>query len=120
MGKRVLVVDDEPAMARLVAAALSREGYEVHTAYHPVQALEAAKSATPCFDLVISDVMMPQMCGPELVENIKRVCPNTAVVLMSADMSSAALATDASLIFKPFGIKDLYSIVKKAFSESRR
>lgn len=118
MGKRVLVVDDEPVLVSLVATALSREGYEVHTAHHPVQAFEAATTASPGFDLLVSDVTMPGMSGPELVRSIKRVCPNIAVVLMSADFGSVVLPEGVALISKPFGIKDLYSIVEKAFSDS--
>jgi DNA-binding NtrC family response regulator len=118
VGKRVLVVDDEPSVLRLVAGVLSREGYEVLVAPHPIHALELAKAASPCFDCVVSDVIMPDMCGPELVRNIKRICPNTAVVLMSAHMASEALPEDAAFIGKPFRIADLCSIVKKVLPDS--
>jgi CheY-like chemotaxis protein len=49
MGRKVLVVDDEPSVLRLVAGGLSKQGYEVHAAPHPVQALEIVKAASPCF-----------------------------------------------------------------------
>jgi PleD family two-component response regulator len=71
-GKMVLLVDDDPSVLRLLSGGLSQQGYDVHVAPHPVQALELAKAATPCFDLVVSDVIMPEMCGPELVRNIRR------------------------------------------------
>lgn len=60
---RVLVVDDEPAVLALVSKALSVRGYEVHAAASPVEALELVK-AGPCFDLVVSDVIMPGMNKP--------------------------------------------------------
>ena len=74
---RVLVVDDEPAVLRLVSKALSVRGYEVYAAASPMQALHLARAA-PCFDLVVSDVIMPEMCGPELVRRISRICPHAA------------------------------------------
>ncbi len=55
---KILVVDDEPAVLGLVSKALSAKGYEVHAACHPNQALKLAE-AMPCFDLVVSDVIMP-------------------------------------------------------------
>lgn len=110
--------NDEPSVLRLVAGALSLQGYEVHAAPHPVQALELAKMASPCFDVVVSDVIMPEMCGSELVRNIKRISPNTAVVLMSAHISSEALPEYAAFISKPFRIEDLYSVVEKALPNS--
>src|ERR1039457_7362665 len=67
---RVLVVDDEPGVLRLVAMALVRWGYEVHTAPGPMQALQAVREL-PCFDLLVSDVIMPEMCGPELAKQIR-------------------------------------------------
>jgi two-component system, cell cycle sensor histidine kinase and response regulator CckA len=118
MGKRVLVVDDEPSVLRLVSGGLLKQGYEVHAAPHPHQALELVKAASPCFDVVVSDVIMPDMCGPELVRNIKRVCPFIAVVLMSAQIASESLPEDAAFISKPFRMDELCSLVKKVISDS--
>ena len=56
---KVLVVDDEPAVLSLVCKALSAQGYEVHAVSGPRQALELMQTA-PCFDLVVSDVIMPE------------------------------------------------------------
>ena len=118
MGKRVLVVDDEPSVLRLVSGGLLAQGYEVYAAPHPVQALELVRAARPCFDLVVCDVIMPDMCGPELVRNIKRMCPSTAVVLMSANIAFEGLPEFAAFIGKPFRMSDLYSLVKKAVADS--
>lgn len=118
LGNRVLVVDDEPSVLHLVATALSHQGYDVHSAPHPVQALEVAKTANPCFDLVVSDVIMPEMCGPELVRQIRRMCPTIAVILMSAHIASEALLEYAAFISKPFLLTDLRSIVRKALDDN--
>ncbi len=114
---RVLVVDDEPAVLRLVSKALSVRGYEVYAAASPMQALHLARAA-PCFDLVVSDVIMPEMCGPELVRRISRICPHAAVVLMSAHIASEALPEGAAFISKPFQMTDLCTVVEKKLAPS--
>src|ERR1039458_7773417 len=86
---KVLVVDDEPAVLSLVCKALSAQGYEVHAVSGPRQALELMQTA-PCFDLVVSDVIMPEMCGPELVRRITKMCPTIAVVMMSGYLAAEA------------------------------
>src|SRR5665647_46953 len=83
-----------------------------------VQALELVKAANPCFDVVVSDVIMPEMCGPEPVRNIKRLSPSTAVVLMSAHIADEGLPEFAAFIGKPFRMDQLYATVKKAIPSS--
>lgn len=68
-GKRILAVDDEPNIARLVKVVLERCGYEVETAENGLQALARIKANRP--DLLISDVMMPEMDGFELMAAIR-------------------------------------------------
>jgi CheY-like chemotaxis protein len=80
---KVLVVNDEPGVTGLVALALWTLGYEVHAVPSRVQALKPA-DAMPCFDLLVSDVSTPQMCGPDLVRHIAQTCPTIAIVMMSA------------------------------------
>ena len=110
---KVLVVDDDPGVLRFVADALSIQGYEVHAAYGPVQALELVK-AMPWFDLLVSDVIMPEMCGPELVRKIIERFPAIAVVMMSAECNAESLPTGATFIGKPFLLTDLYSTLEKS------
>jgi CheY-like chemotaxis protein len=110
---RVLVVDDEPAVLGWVSRALSRKGYDVHAVSSPLEALLLAHD-TPCFDLVVSDVIMPEMCGPELVKRIAQLCPTAAVILMSGHIAAETLPEGAAFISKPFLATDLYSIVEKA------
>jgi len=115
---RILIVDDEPAILGLVSKGLSRRGYEIHAASSPTQALELAK-AMPCFDLVVSDIIMPEMCGPELVRKITQICPDVAIVLMSAHIAAEVLPERAAFISKPFVMTDLYSVVEKKLAASR-
>ena len=109
---RILVVDDEPAALRLVTRALSHRGYEVHAASSPAQALQVARIA-PCFDLLLSDVIMPEMCGPELALKIAEFCPAAAVILMSGHIACEKLPPRAAFIGKPFLLADLYAVVER-------
>lgn len=81
---RVLVVDDDPDKSELLKVALTMEGYEVHTAINGREALAAIESFQP--DLVVSDVMMPEVNGYELARQI-RENPQTRyipIILQSA------------------------------------
>jgi two-component system cell cycle sensor histidine kinase/response regulator CckA len=114
---KVLVVDDDPGVLHFVADALSIQGYEVHVAYSSGQALELVR-AIPCFDLLVFGVIMPEMCGPELVRKIKQICPSIAVVMMSGNTSGQDLPSGTGFIRKPFLLPDLYSVVEKTLSRS--
>ena len=79
---RALVVDDEPLCLQVVSRLLSNEGVKVFPATSPLQALEIIRS-NPTFALVLSDVVMPEMHGTELVREVARISPETALILMS-------------------------------------
>ena len=113
---RVLVVDDEPQVLALVAKALARRGYEVQAVRSPLEALDLAR-ATPCFDLVVSDVIMPEMRGPELLKRIAEICPAAAAVVMSAHIEEETLPAHAIFLSKPFAISDLYSVIDRALTK---
>jgi two-component system alkaline phosphatase synthesis response regulator PhoP/two-component system response regulator VicR len=66
---RILVVDDEPNIVRLVQVNLERHGYRVETANNGAQALNRIRESRP--DLLVSDVMMPEMSGFELLKTLK-------------------------------------------------
>lgn len=66
---RILVVDDDAAIVKLISVILSRAGHEVRTCSHPVEALDLLKVFTP--DLIISDVVMPYMTGLEFLEQVR-------------------------------------------------
>ncbi len=81
-GRRVLVVDDDPGVRDSVAEILRAAGALVFTAENGKRALAALE--TERFDLVLSDVVMPEMDGYELFQEVRRRSPSTAMVLMTA------------------------------------
>lgn len=113
---RVLVVDDEPVVRDLTARVLSKFGYQVMAASDGEQALKIIHSPTTV-DLVLSDVVMPGIHGPELVEAARKVLPSTAFVLMSA-YSPGVLPGGVSFLSKPFSSKTLIAAVERALAEA--
>ncbi len=86
---RVFVVDDEPAIAFTLAAILRLNGYDAESFVNPLEALEAIAANLP--DLLISDVMMPEMSGVDLAVRLKEECPTCKVLLFSGQAETADL-----------------------------
>lgn len=78
--KRILIVEDEPQMARLLEQALEESGYAVSTASNGVQALPQAREA----DAIVADVMMPGMNGFEMVRRIREDGLHLPILMLSA------------------------------------
>ena len=121
MPKKILAVDDERHIVRLVQINLQKEGYEVVTASNGREALEKVKSEKP--DLVVMDVMMPEMDGFEALEQMK-ADPETAnvpVIMLTAKAQDADVFSGwqkgADLyLTKPFNPAELLTFVKRIFS----
>lgn len=118
---RVLVVDDDCMVAETSARILDIFGYECFATYNSADALASAESFTP--DVVLSDVMMPDMNGIELCMEIKRLLPRTRVLLFSGQVSLAhTLMEDANkkgydfeLLAKPVHPEELVAKVTNLF-----
>ena len=91
--RRVLVVDDEPPIADTLAAIFRNAGYEAATAYDGISGLSQCEAFRP--DLVISDVVMPQMNGIEMAIWIKERYPACKVLLFSGQAATANLLDEA-------------------------
>lgn len=113
-GCRILVVDDESSIAQLAATILRREGWKVETASHPVDALEMFGDGSG-FDLVVSDYVMPEMNGCEMVVAMRRRKPDLAAVFMSGYVDEIAKC-HCPLLSKPFRAPELVAHVRKAFA----
>jgi two-component system KDP operon response regulator KdpE len=115
--KRILVVDDELAIIKLLRANLNAEGFEVLTAMDGAQALQTIEKEAP--DLVILDIMMPEMNGFEVCRHV-REWSQVPIIMLSAkgseDDKVRCLDMGADdYITKPFGINELVARVKAVF-----
>jgi two-component system response regulator PilR (NtrC family) len=125
MKKSILLVEDEQLLRDSLAELLREEGYEVAPAPNGKQAYDQA-IARP-FDLVLTDVRMPEMDGTTLLQKLQQVAPQTPVVVMTAygtvDTAVAAMrAGAADYVLKPVQFEDVLLRVKRAleFGEMRR
>jgi len=114
---RILVVDDEPEVLRFVAGVLERAEYEVAPAGGPKQALAIIADAGP-FDLVVTDVVMPEMCGPELAGEIRARSPSSAIIFITGCVPVGRLPKGVPYLGKPFSPRDLLSAVDRVLSTS--
>jgi PAS domain S-box-containing protein len=116
--ERVLVVEDDEALRRLTARVLGRYGYTVLTAADGAEALRLlAEPATPP-DLLVSDVVMPAISGPQLLQALRESgrAPRTLFVsgYTARDMSQrAALGPDQPFLAKPWTVPDLLRKVRE-------
>jgi PAS domain S-box-containing protein len=115
-GAVIMVVEDEDAVRRFVCDVLRLRGYEVHEAHNGLAALEALQSgARP--ELLLTDVVMPEMGGRELAERLLTEQPGLRVMFMSGYAESevahqGALAPGTDLLEKPFGSEALIQAVR--------
>ncbi len=113
-GKLILVVDDEPRMIRFVQYNLELEGFRVITAQNGLEAVEKVRTQLP--DLVIMDVMMPEMDGFEALERIRQVSDVPVIMLTvkgeDEDKHLAFSAGADDYLTKPFSPQELVDRVK--------
>jgi DNA-binding response OmpR family regulator len=85
--RRILIVDDEPHVTRVLGMTLAREGYEIDTAVNGMQALEKIETRAP--DVMITDVQMPKMGGRALCETVRDRFPEwDALILVMTSMTA--------------------------------
>ncbi len=120
--RAVLVVDDEAGMCEVLSYILGREGFNVETAAHAEEALEAFDRR--CFDVTITDLRMPGAGGIELLRRIKDRDPNALVIVITAfstwDSAVEAMRLGAfDYIKKPFDNEDIRAVVSRAMEVAR-
>jgi PAS domain S-box-containing protein len=118
----VLVVEDEPHVRRLAVLALRAYGYTVLEASDGAEAIEAAGNAGTAVDVIVSDVMMPGMSGPELLERLSAVVPRARALLMSGHAEATVLSAHPALHWaflpKPFTPERLAQKVREVLDGS--
>jgi len=103
----VLLVEDEPALRMLAGESLKRMGYSVLQAGNGLEALKVADLHPHRIDIVVTDIVMPRMGGPAMVENLRQKRDEFGVIYMSgytetAVLENAQIGSDAILLNKPF------------------
>ncbi len=118
----VFVVDDEHVIASSLATILRHLGFDATSFTEPMDALNAARATHP--DLLITDVVMPQLSGIDLAVQVEESCPNCKVLLFSGQASTANLLETAranghefELVLKPVHPKDLLSKIQHLTGE---
>ena len=117
----ILLVEDEEAVRSFAARALRMRGYNVLEASGGEEALEIVKSDDAKIDLIITDVVMPNMDGPTMVRHVKTLKPDLAVIFMSGYAEEAFRRNDQNsedihFLPKPFGLKQLAAKVKEVLA----
>jgi two-component system cell cycle sensor histidine kinase/response regulator CckA len=114
----ILLVEDEEAVRAFAARALASRGYQVYEASSGVEALEVMKEAGGKVDLVVSDVVMPELDGPSLLRELRKTRPELKIIFVSGyaeDAFRKNLPEKEAFHFlpKPFSLKQLAVAVKE-------
>lgn len=114
---RILIVDDETDILRFLKRCLTRENCEVEIAEHPLKALEILGRGN--FDLLITDLKMPEMDGLALLKKVKEISPAIEVILMTGFATVNTAVGSMKLgafdyLSKPFNINEIREMVERA------
>jgi two-component system, cell cycle response regulator CpdR len=114
---RILLAEDDEAMRTYLARALERVGYKVTAVDNGVAALPLLTDEP--FDLLLTDIVMPEMDGIELAQKAAEIAPGLRVMFITG-FSAVALkagrkSPDAKVLSKPFHLKDLVAEVERMF-----
>jgi signal transduction histidine kinase/ActR/RegA family two-component response regulator len=118
-GTGILVVEDDPRVSRATVGSLEELGYRPIACASGVEALEVLAREHAAIELVVTDVMMPEMTGPELVRELGRLYPWLAVLFVTGYVGEAGEAQDLSgydMLRKPFTVSALAGAVAAALA----
>jgi len=115
--RTVLVVDDEPDVLRLVEAILTEQGYRVLLAKGAENAIRTFERVNPRPDMILTDVVMPGMSGPMLIDHLLTLEPNLRVLFMSGYddrqvVQRYVIEKGFALVAKPFTLQRLAESVE--------
>ncbi len=122
MPERIVIIEDDPSILRGLQLNLGMEGYTVRSAMDGETGLQLARTERP--DLVVLDVMLPQMDGLAVLKEIRREDPELPVLILSAKgqesdkVAGLHLGADDYLV-KPFGLKELLARIDALFRRRR-
>ena len=115
----VLVLEDEDAVRSVVQRILERYGYSVHAVASGSEALRVAREQEGRIDLLLADVILPEMSGPEVAKRIATEWPETRVLFMSGYSEnevfrSGLVGPGTALLRKPFALDEVVRMVRDA------
>lgn len=118
----ILLVEDEETLLKMTKDMLEMYGYRVYTANKTSQAISIAEKLKDQLQLLITDVIMPEMNGNELSIKINQYCPNIKKIFMSGYTANVIekhgiLSKDLNFLQKPFNIDSLISLVQKVLND---
>jgi len=121
--ERILLIDDETSMIKIIKQMIERSGYEVVAITSSLEALALFKADPVRFDLVITDMAMPDMPGDWLTQEIFRIRPGTPIILCTghSDRMDEKKANELGIkafIMKPLTKKDLTKIIRQVLDET--
>ncbi len=118
---RILLAEDEDAMRTYLARALTNAGYEVSAVARGTDAVPLLKTGD--FDLLVSDIVMPEMDGIELAQHCAAISPRTKVMFITGFAAVSLRASreqpSAKVLSKPFHLRDLVLEVERMFDDAR-
>lgn len=118
---RILLAEDEEAMRTYLARALTNAGYEVSAVSRGSDALPLLEDGD--FDLLVSDIVMPEMDGIELAQHCAAISPRTKVMFITGFAAVSLRASreqpTAKVLSKPFHLRDLVLEVERMFDDAR-
>ena len=117
---RILLAEDDQAMRSYLQRALENAGYSVMAVGSGVEALPLIE--TEIYDLLLSDIVMPEMDGIELAQRCNEISPSTKVMFITGfaavTMRANREAPHAKMLSKPFHLKDLVMEVERIFEDA--
>ena len=118
----ILLVEDETAILEMITEMIESQGYTVFAASRPEHAIRIAEKRESEIDLLITDVILPEMNGQDLAQKIRSFCPELKCLFMSgytADVigQHGVLDEEVAFIQKPFHTKSLLSKIREILDE---
>ena len=123
---RILIIDDEPDLREAIKVALERMGHQIDAAENGDQGLAAVRSRA--FDLVVTDVLMPEVDGLVVIQTINRERPDLRILAMSGGGSRVPATYNLTVadkfgadavLPKPFGVEELENVVTRLLSSPK-
>jgi DNA-binding NtrC family response regulator len=120
----ILLVDDSSSLRKMIQEILSHKGYSVMTAQDGIQALELSRAYSGVIDLLITDIVMPQMGGAQLADQIIRERPDIPVVFLSGYAADKYPIPEhapgrITTIQKPCSVDTLLTSVRRILDETK-